>query len=52
MMMNLASHNIEAPGAHQELIDTQKKIVDAIASLGTTVKGVRLDLLIELPCAG
>ena len=48
----MAGLQLDEPGSHQTLIDIQKRIEDAIASLGSTAKGVRSDLLIELPCVG
>ena len=52
-MLRLASLNLDGPGAQAEMILIQNRIADAIASLGSTAKGVRLDLVIEqLPCGG
>ena len=51
-MLALAGLNLDAPGSQQEMLDIQNRIADAIASLGSTAKGVRLDLVIELPCGG
>ena len=35
-MLDLASHKLDAPGSQQELVNTQNRIADAIASLGRT----------------
>ena len=51
-MLTLVSLNLDAPGAQEEMITSQIRIADAIASLSSTAKGVRLDLIIELPCGG
>ena len=51
-MIDLADIDINVPGYETELVNTQHRIANAIAVLGSTTKRVRLDLPIELPCAG
>ena len=51
-MMQLAGIDINTAGHEAEMTSVQHRIATAIAALGNTTKGVRLDLVIELPCAG
>ena len=51
-MMQLASIDINIAGHETEMTDVQHRIATAITALGNSTKGVRLDLLIELPDAG
>ena len=48
-MMQLASIDINIAGHETEMTDVQHRIATAITALGNSTKGVRLDLLIELP---